>query len=134
MEKFDIVIIGSGPGGYIAAIRSGQLGLKTALVEKCKELGGTCLNVGCIPSKALIHAAEEFHKACHYAGDSPLGIRTAAPSIDVARTVGWKDGIVKRLTGGVGALLKKNGVQVVRDGKHTGATPGRVLRGSGATR
>ncbi|MFD0752888.1 dihydrolipoyl dehydrogenase [Massilia norwichensis] len=108
-----LLIIGGGPGGYVAAIRAGQLGIKTVLVEGA-QLGGTCLNVGCIPSKALIHAAEEFHKACHYAGDSPLGIRTAAPSIDVKRTVAWKEGIVKRLTGGVGALLKKNGVQVVR--------------------
>src|SRR6266480_4215962 len=60
MEKFDVVIIGSGPGGYIAAIRSGQLGLKTALVEKDKELGGTCLNVGCIPSKALLTSSDHF--------------------------------------------------------------------------
>jgi dihydrolipoamide dehydrogenase len=112
-----LLIIGGGPGGYVAAIRAGQLGIKTILVEG-RQLGGTCLNVGCIPSKAMIHAAEEFHKACHYAGQgadaSPLGIRTAAPSIEVDRTVAWKDGIVKRLTGGVGALLKKNGVQVVR--------------------
>jgi dihydrolipoamide dehydrogenase len=112
-----LLIIGGGPGGYVAAIRAGQLGIKTVLVES-GQLGGTCLNVGCIPSKALIHAAEEFHKACHYAAQgpdaSPLGIRTGAPSIDVKRTVAWKEGIVKRLTGGVGALLKKNGVQVVR--------------------
>jgi dihydrolipoamide dehydrogenase len=112
-----LLIIGGGPGGYVAAIRAGQLGIKTVLVES-SQLGGTCLNVGCIPSKALIHAAEEFHKACHYAAQgpdaSPLGIRTTAPSIDVKRTVAWKEGIVKRLTGGVGALLKKNGVQVVR--------------------
>jgi dihydrolipoamide dehydrogenase len=112
-----LLIIGGGPGGYVAAIRAGQLGIKTVLVEGAQP-GGTCLNVGCIPSKALIHAAEEFHKACKYAGEggdaSPLGIRAAAPSIDIGRTVEWKDGIVKRLTGGVGALLKKNGVQVVR--------------------
>jgi dihydrolipoamide dehydrogenase len=108
-----LLIIGGGPGGYVAAIRAGQLGIKTVLVEGANP-GGTCLNVGCIPSKALIHAAGEFHKASHFAGDSPLGIRTSAPSIDIRRTVDWKDGIVKRLTGGVGALLKKNGVQVVR--------------------
>jgi dihydrolipoamide dehydrogenase len=112
-----LLIIGGGPGGYVAAIRAGQLGIKTVLVEG-EQLGGTCLNVGCIPSKALIHAAEEFHKASHYAAvgadESPLGIRAAAPSIDIGRTVAWKEGIVKRLTGGVGALLKKNGVQVVR--------------------
>ncbi|MFC5510075.1 dihydrolipoyl dehydrogenase [Massilia jejuensis] len=107
-----LLVIGGGPGGYVAAIRAGQLGIPTVLVE-AGPLGGTCLNIGCIPSKALIHAAEEFDKANHHAGDSPLGISAAAPSIDIARTVGWKDGIVKRLTGGVGALLKKNDVQVI---------------------
>ena len=63
MDKFDIVIIGSGPGGYVAAIRAGQLGLKTALIEKDKELGGTCLNIGCIPSKALLTSSDHFHFA-----------------------------------------------------------------------
>jgi dihydrolipoamide dehydrogenase len=108
-----LLIIGGGPGGYVAGIKAGQLGIPTILVESA-NLGGTCLNIGCIPSKALIHAAEEFEKAGHYAGDSPLGISAAAPSIDVTRTVGWKDGIVKRLTGGVGTLLKKNDVQVIK--------------------
>jgi len=108
-----LLVIGGGPGGYVAAIRAGQLGIPTVLVEG-EELGGTCLNIGCIPSKALIHAAEAFHQAGQFAGESALGIRAGAPSIDIARTVGWKDGIVKRLTGGVGALLAKNKVQVVR--------------------
>jgi dihydrolipoamide dehydrogenase len=107
-----LLVIGGGPGGYVAAIRAGQLGIPTILVEG-EQLGGTCLNVGCIPSKALIHAAEEFDKVRRYAAGSPLGIVADAPRIDLARTVQWKDGIVKRLTGGVGALLKKNGVQVV---------------------
>jgi dihydrolipoamide dehydrogenase len=107
-----LLVIGGGPGGYIAAIRAGQLGIPTVLVEG-DQLGGTCLNIGCIPSKALIHAAEEFEKTLHYANNSPLGIRVDRAHIDLARTVQWKDGIVKRLTGGVGGLLKKNGVQVV---------------------
>ena len=107
-----LLVIGGGPGGYVAAIRAAQLGIATTLVEGDK-LGGTCLNIGCIPSKALIHAAGEFEKACHYAQDSPLGIRVEAPCIELAQTVRWKDGIVARLTGGVAALLKKNGVQVV---------------------
>ncbi len=107
-----LLVIGGGPGGYVAAIRAGQLGIPTILVEG-ERVGGTCLNIGCIPSKALIHAAEEFDKVRHYADGSPLGIAADAPRIDLARTVQWKDGIVKRLTGGVGALLKKNGVQVV---------------------
>ncbi|MDB5753579.1 MAG: Dihydrolipoamide dehydrogenase of branched-chain alpha-keto acid dehydrogenase, partial [Massilia sp.] len=107
-----LLVIGGGPGGYVAAIRAGQLGIPTILVEG-ESLGGTCLNIGCIPSKALIHAAEEFEKVRQYAEGSPLGIVTEAPRIDLARTVQWKDGIVKRLTGGVGVLLRKNGVRVV---------------------
>ena len=108
-----LLVIGGGPGGYVAAIRAGQLGVPTILVEG-GQLGGTCLNIGCIPSKALIHAAEEFDKARHYADKSPLGISVQAPAIDVAQTVAWKDGIVGKLTGGVAALLKKNGVEVVQ--------------------
>ncbi|MDP3671361.1 MAG: dihydrolipoyl dehydrogenase [Telluria sp.] len=107
-----LLVIGGGPGGYVAAIRAGQLGIPTLLVEG-ERVGGTCLNIGCIPSKALIHAAEEFEKIRHHAQDSPLGIVVGEARIDLARTVLWKDGIVKRLTGGVAALLKKNGVQVV---------------------
>ncbi|MDB5756147.1 MAG: Dihydrolipoamide dehydrogenase of branched-chain alpha-keto acid dehydrogenase, partial [Massilia sp.] len=107
-----LLVIGGGPGGYVAAIRAGQLGIPTILVEG-DSLGGTCLNIGCIPSKALIHAAEEFEKVRQYAHGSPLGIVAEAPRIDLARTMQWKDGIVKRLTGGVGALLRKNGVRVV---------------------
>jgi dihydrolipoamide dehydrogenase len=107
-----LLVIGGGPGGYVAAIRAGQLGIPTLLVEDA-ALGGTCLNVGCIPSKALIHAASAFADAAALAGDSPLGIRAAPPSIDLVRTMRWKDGIVSRLTGGVGALLKKHGVQLV---------------------
>ncbi|MBC3882471.1 dihydrolipoyl dehydrogenase [Undibacterium sp. LX40W] len=108
-----LVVIGGGPGGYIAAIRAAQLKIPTILIEG-DQLGGTCLNIGCIPSKALIHAAEEFEKAKHYAHGSALGIQVSAPSINIDQTVSWKDGIVKRLTTGVGALLKKNGAQVVK--------------------
>jgi dihydrolipoamide dehydrogenase len=108
-----LLVIGGGPGGYVAAIRAGQLGIATVLVEG-ESLGGTCLNVGCIPSKALIHAADEFEKARHYANGSPLGIKVQSPQIDLAQTVRWKDGIVSRLTGGVAALLRKNGVQVIQ--------------------
>jgi len=108
-----LLIIGGGPGGYVAGIRAGQLGIPAIVVEGANP-GGTCLNIGCIPSKALIHAADEYHKAATYASqESPLGITVDSPKIDLARTVAWKDGIVKRLTGGVGALLKKQGVRVV---------------------
>ena len=108
-----LLVIGGGPGGYIAAIRAGQLGIATVLVEG-EQLGGTCLNIGCIPSKALIHAADEFEKVSHYAKDSALGIQLQSPRIDLAQTVRWKDAIVSRLTTGVATLLKKNGVQVVK--------------------
>ncbi|MBO3275439.1 dihydrolipoyl dehydrogenase [Pseudomonas schmalbachii] len=108
-----LLIIGGGPGGYVAAIRAGQLGTRTVLVEGA-ALGGTCLNIGCIPSKALIHAAEEYLKAREFAGNSALGISVQTPSIDIQRTVEWKDGIVDRLTTGVAALLKKHGVTVVQ--------------------
>ncbi|MER9977312.1 dihydrolipoyl dehydrogenase [Mesorhizobium sp. M0085] len=118
-----LLVIGAGPGGYVCAIRAGQLGIDTVIVEAGKP-GGTCLNVGCIPSKALIHAAEEFEKLSHMAGGkSPLGITVAAPSLDLAATIAWKDGIVSRLNNGVAGLLKKAGVKTVhgwatfRDGK-----------------
>ncbi|WP_186135379.1 dihydrolipoyl dehydrogenase [Burkholderia gladioli] len=108
-----LLVIGGGPGGYVAAIRAAQLGVPTVLVERAR-LGGTCLNIGCIPSKALIHAAEEFDKARHYAKESPLGISVASPAIDIGRTVAWKDGIVARLTGGIGSLMKRHGVEVLQ--------------------
>ncbi|QIL42981.1 dihydrolipoyl dehydrogenase [Acidovorax sp. HDW3] len=108
-----LLILGGGPGGYVAGIRAGQLGIPTVLVEGA-SLGGTCLNIGCIPSKALIHAAHEFAHARQQAGGSKTGIRVQEPQIDIAQTVRWKDGIVQRLTGGVGGLLRKAGVQVQR--------------------
>jgi dihydrolipoamide dehydrogenase len=113
LSSTTLLVIGGGPGGYIAAIRAAQLGIATTLIEG-EQLGGTCLNIGCIPSKALIHAAEEFEKARHYAIGSALGISVQSPSIDLAKTVSWKDGIVAKLTGGVAALLKKNGVTVIK--------------------
>ena len=112
-QSTTLLIIGGGPGGYVAAIRAAQLGIATTLVE-AEQLGGTCLNIGCIPSKALIHAADEFAKITACAGDSALGIKVASASIDIARTVQWKDGIVGKLTGGVGALLKKHKVNVIK--------------------
>ncbi len=108
-----LLVIGGGPGGYVAGIRAAQLGVPTTLVEG-EFLGGTCLNVGCIPSKAMIHAAGEFAKARQYAsGHSALGIQVQSPALDLQQTVRWKDGIVGRLTSGVAALLKKSGAQVV---------------------
>ncbi|MBZ9762753.1 dihydrolipoyl dehydrogenase [Mesorhizobium sp. CA8] len=118
-----LLVIGAGPGGYVCAIRAGQLGVDTVIVEFGKP-GGTCLNAGCIPSKALIHAAEEFGKIAHMAGGKdPLGIKVGAPTLDLTKTIAWKDGIVSRLNSGVAGLLKKAKVKTVqgwatfRDGK-----------------
>jgi len=113
IQHTTLLVIGGGPGGYITAIRAAQLGIATTLIEG-EQLGGTCLNIGCIPSKALILAAEAYHQAHHFLGDSTLGIHVEGARIDIAQTVRWKDGIVARLTGGVGALLKKHGVKVVK--------------------
>ncbi|MEO4001524.1 dihydrolipoyl dehydrogenase [Mesorhizobium sp. CAU 1732] len=118
-----LLVIGAGPGGYVCAIRAGQLGVDTVIVEAVKP-GGTCLTIGCIPSKALIHAADEFHMVSQMAsGKSSLGISVAEPRLDLKKTVAWKDGIVGRLTTGVAGLLKKAGVKSIqgwarfRDGK-----------------
>ena len=107
-----LLIIGAGPGGYVCAIRAGQLGIDTIVVDPQKP-GGTCLNVGCIPSKALIHAADEFHRLGAFGGANPLGISASQPRIDLGRTVAWKDGIVQRLNSGVAGLLKKAKVSLV---------------------
>ncbi len=107
-----LLIIGGGPGGYIAAIRAAQLGIATVLVEG-EYLGGACLNIGCIPSKALIHVAGEFDRTQRYASDNALGIRVQQPTFDAAQAMRWKDGIVRRLTNGVAALLKKHDAQVI---------------------
>ena len=108
MEKFDVVIIGSGPGGYIAAIRAGQLGLKTAIVEKDKQLGGTCLNVGCIPSKALLTSSDHFVFVKKEAAKH--GIVIDDVHVDLPKMQQRKDKVVKTLTGGVRALMKTNKV------------------------
>lgn len=110
-QHFDVVVIGSGPGGYVCAIRAGQLGLKTAVIER-EAIGGICLNVGCIPSKALIHAGTFYEKMQHHAPE--LGISATVKSIDLGKLKTWKDGIVKKLTGGVGTLLKANKVEVIK--------------------
>ncbi len=108
-----LLVIGAGPGGYACAIRAGRLGVDTVIVEKGKP-GGTCLNIGCIPSKALIHAADEFAEVTGMAaGKSRLGITLEKPAIELARTIEWKDGIVERLNNGVAGLLKKAKVKTV---------------------
>ncbi len=107
-DQFDVIIIGSGPGGYVCAIKAAQLGLKTAIVEKMKTFGGTCLNIGCIPSKALLHASEMFHEAGH--GLEKLGVVVGKPKLDLKAMMGHKDATVKANVDGVRFLLKKNKV------------------------
>jgi dihydrolipoamide dehydrogenase len=123
MDKFDVVIIGSGPGGYVAAIRAGQLGLKTAIVEKDKELGGTCLNIGCIPSKALLTSSDHFVFAKKEAQKHGIVIENV--SVDLSKMQQRKDKVVKTLTGGVRALMKTNKVTTF-EGLGTIVAPGKV--------
>ena len=112
-EDFDVVVIGAGPGGYVAAIRAAQLGLKTACVEKRETLGGTCLNVGCIPSKALLHASELFEEASHGALEK-FGIKTSGVKVDVKAMLAEKDKAVSELTGGIAMLFRKNRVEWIK--------------------
>lgn len=107
---YDLVVIGAGPAGYVAAIRAAQLGMNVCLLEGRSTLGGTCLNVGCIPSKALLHASEKFHEVQH--GLFRMGIEAGAPTLNLKNMLGYKDGVVKKLTQGLGGLMKKNKVSV----------------------
>lgn len=109
---YDVVIIGAGPGGYVAAIRAAQLGFEVALVEKRSTLGGTCLNVGCIPSKALLDSSERFAVAAHELADH--GIEVSPPRLNLSRMMERKRRVVEELTRGIAMLMKKNGVAVVR--------------------
>jgi len=111
MDSFDIIVIGAGPGGYVCAFRAAQLGLKVALVEKQATLGGTCLNVGCIPSKALLHSSEQFVFARHHARDH--GIVTGYVSVDLEALMKKKDAVVGKLVDGVAALAKARKIAVV---------------------
>lgn len=110
MDKFDVVIIGSGPGGYVCAIRCAQLGMKTALIEKYNSLGGTCLNVGCIPSKALLDSSEHFHNASHRFKDH--GIDVSGLKVNFKQMVDRKNDVVKQTVAGIDYLMKKNKITV----------------------
>lgn len=129
-QTFDLVIIGGGPGGYVAAIRAAQLGLKTACVEARKTLGGTCLNVGCIPSKALLEVSHKFHDAAHFAD---LGIEVSSPKIDVTKLIANKNKIVEGLTTGIAGLFKKNKVTLINGyGKFLNKNQIEVLKADGS--
>ena len=122
-QRYDLVVIGTGPGGYVCAIRAAQLGLKTAVVEKDATFGGTCLNVGCIPSKALLHASELFEEAGHEFGK--MGIKVGKPKLDLAAMMKFKDEGVDGNVKGVDFLFKKNKIDAVR-GTGRIAAPGKV--------
>jgi dihydrolipoamide dehydrogenase len=121
-ERLDLVVVGAGPGGYVAAIRAAQLGMRVACVEKDAALGGTCLNVGCIPSKALLDSSELFHQAAH--GLATHGIRTTV-ELDLAAMMARKTRVVRGLTQGIAGLFKKHGIEWVRGGGRL-AAPDRV--------
>lgn len=110
MEKFDVTVIGSGPGGYVAAIRCAQLGMKTALIERYNSLGGTCLNVGCIPSKALLDSSEHYHNAVHTFAEH--GIEIKSPKVNLKQMIERKRGVVKMTVDGINFLMKKNKITV----------------------
>ncbi|MGN3996077.1 dihydrolipoyl dehydrogenase, partial [Burkholderia gladioli] len=140
-KEFDVVVIGAGPGGYIAAVRAAQLGKTVACIEKWKnpagalKLGGTCLNVGCIPSKALLASSEEFEKTSHHLADH--GITVGDVKIDTAKMLARKDAIVEKMTGGIEYLFKKNKITWLKGhGKFTGKTDAGVqieVSGEGET-
>lgn len=132
MDTYDLIVIGSGPGGYVGAIRAAQLGMSVACVEKDATLGGTCLNVGCIPSKALLESSEKYAETQHAL--AAHGIAVEGLSFDLGKMLGRKDKIVKQLTGGVAMLFRKNKITSVHgvgrftgeraDGKHVIAVAG----------
>ena len=121
--SYDLIVIGSGPGGYVCAIRAAQLGMKVAVVEKDKTFGGTCLNVGCIPSKALLHASERYEETGQLF--DKMGIKVGKPKLDLAAMMKFKDEGVDGNVKGVAYLLKKNKIDTVQ-GTGCIAAPGKV--------
>jgi dihydrolipoamide dehydrogenase len=132
-DAFDVVVIGAGPGGYVAAIRAAQLGLKTACIDKRDALGGTCLNVGCIPSKALLHASHLYHEANH--DFAKYGIKAKGVEVDIKAMLASKNKVVDDLTGGIEFLFKKNKVEWIKGtGRFTGKGAIEVALNDGGTR
>ena len=111
MNSYDVAIIGSGPGGYVAAIRCAQLGMKTAIIEKYATLGGTCLNVGCIPSKALLDSSHHYEDAIKHFEEHGIDI-PGDIKVNLKQMIGRKDAVVEQTTGGIDFLMKKNKIDV----------------------
>ena len=127
----EVVVLGSGPGGYTAAFRAADLGKKVILIEKYDSIGGVCLNVGCIPSKALLHAAKVMDEAEDM---SEHGIVFTKPKVDIKKLVTWKESVINRLTGGLAALAKQRKVQIVKGyGKFTSDKSIEVVDGKNKT-
>ena len=116
MDSFDLIVIGAGPGGYVCAFRAAQLGLRVALVEKGRTLGGTCLNVGCIPSKALLYSSEQLVFARRHAADH--GIKIGSVEVDLAAFMRRKDTVVAKLVGGVAQFAKARKITVLTGTGH----------------
>jgi dihydrolipoamide dehydrogenase len=132
MAKYDVVIIGSGPGGYVAAIRCAQLGMKTALIERYATLGGTCLNVGCIPSKALLDSSEHYHQAKDQFATH--GIKLNNLEVDMPQMIKRKQEVVDQTTGGINFLMKKNKIDVLHGhGSFKSATEVQIAKEDGST-
>ena len=132
MSQFDVTVIGSGPGGYVAAIRCAQLGLKTAIIEKYPTMGGTCLNVGCIPSKALLDSSEHFENAKHNFANH--GILINEPTADLARMITRKEEVVEQTTKGIQFLMDKNKITVFEGvGSFESSTQVKVTKNDGST-
>ncbi|MBI2234869.1 MAG: dihydrolipoyl dehydrogenase [Micavibrio aeruginosavorus] len=125
--SYDVIVIGAGPGGYVCAIRAAQLGLKTACVEKRGTLGGTCLNVGCIPSKAMLHASERYEEAGHHL--AALGVKVGPVALDLKAMMKHKDSVVESNTKGIEFLFKKNKIDWLK-GEGVVTSPGTVKVGS----
>ncbi|MEO0779412.1 MAG: FAD-dependent oxidoreductase, partial [Bacteroidota bacterium] len=109
--KYDLTVIGSGPGGYVAAIRAAQLGLKTAIIERYSTLGGTCLNVGCIPSKALLDSSEHYHNAVGKFAEHGIDVKSV--KVNMPQMIKRKDEVVEQTCKGVDFLMKKNKIEVL---------------------
>jgi dihydrolipoamide dehydrogenase len=133
MENFDVVVVGAGPGGYVAAIRCAQLGMKTALVERYSTLGGTCLNVGCIPSKALLDSSEHYHQAVHTFEEHGIDLGSK-PKVNLKQMVKRKQDVVDQTTKGIDYLMKKNKVTVLHGhGSFTSSTSVSIAKADGTS-